>query len=768
MTKRKTSRRKRSNSTKYSSDIGQTQKPRMPYISSFENPFSGLSESEIKEVISEVRDKAIQSIKDSTLALYKIIKTNDPLIILAIISYYTLNVGLGEKEVQSRGYFEGFGQPHVELFQALILKIKKNEWGSKLGSPGTTQETLDNLNILVSSFSFVRMNSNSSELTEMEKEIIEFQESIRNHTTYIRNCGYFSQVKRLILELYSPFEITVKSKYGFSIKDAVSVFDQLVLLSEKRMNDRVKFLRNLMKMHKKNDLVKKYYDAKGYSSEELNLFLRSPIFLESDQKNLFHYILAFEDQNIAEIYFFLEEDLAEICNLDVGTVKSIFKHFSSLPGDLEACEIESLFLDNPVWKKPITQVNGKYFCSIPQMFFSNSIPILDSLIETVDKSKLSTRRAKFLESKIEEIVKGRFPELLTLPNLKWRDHGKDYETDLITFIDSYAIIIEAKSQKITPSALRGGRDRIKRHIEELIIAPSLQSKRLEERLKELISNPNLNDELRNKLPVDLNKIHKIIRISVSLEDFATMQSNISRFKLPDWIPESFVPCPTLNLADFETVFDILEHPVQILHYFERRSELELDENVEIIGDELDYLGFYLSTLFSQGQIQETGKDFLVLSTMSKAIDDYYTLKDAGEKVQKPTIEFNDLFKQIFLKLENRSVHRWAEFGVALSRFSPKEQDKITDFIEKLKVQVANNWYSKDLKNMLIYAPPKGSEYGLAYILYNHETFHRRKEFIESAAAQVLEQAHVKYGLVIVKNIDLEEVAYDYIAICKSL
>lgn len=160
--------------------------------------------------------------------------------------------------------------------------------------------------------------------------------------------------------------------------------------------------------------------------------------------------------------------------------------------------------------------------------------------------------------------------------------------------------------------------------------------------------------------------------------------------MPDWIPESFVPCPTLNLADFETVFDILEHPVQILHYFERRSELELDENVEIIGDGLDYLGFYLSILFSQGQIQETGKDFLVLNTMSKAIDDYYTLKDAGEKVQKPTIEFNDLFKQIFLKLENRSVPRWAEFGVAISRFSPKEQDKITDFIEKLKVQVANN------------------------------------------------------------------------------
>ncbi len=183
------------------------------------------------------------------------------------------------------------------------MKIKKSEWGSELGSPGTIQETLDNLNILVSSFSFVRMNPNSSELTEMEKEIIEFQELIRNHTAYIRNWGYFSQVKRLILELYSPFDITVKSKYGFSIKDVVSVFDQLVSLSEKRMNDRVKFLKNLMKIQRKNELIKKYYEAKGYSSEELNLFLRSLIFLKSDQKSLFYNILAFEDQNIAEIYF---------------------------------------------------------------------------------------------------------------------------------------------------------------------------------------------------------------------------------------------------------------------------------------------------------------------------------------------------------------------------------------------------------------------------------------------------------------------------------
>ncbi|WP_254055545.1 hypothetical protein [Leptospira mayottensis] len=735
----------------------------MPYISSFESPFSGFSEGEIKEIVIEMQANALQSIKDSASTLNKIIKTNDPLIILSIISHYALNVGLGEEEVQTKAYFEEFGQPHVELFQALILQVKKNEWGTEQVSPNTTQLALDSLNNLASSFSYSRMNPNSSELSEMEKEIIEFQERIRNHTAYIRNWGYFSQVKRLILELYSPFEIKVKEKFNFSIKDSITIFDQLIALCEKRMNDRINFLRSLMRIQNKYDLIKEYYTAKGDNGEELNAFLRTSMYQKSSKKDLFNFILAYEDQNIVEIYFFTEEDLVKSCDLDINVVKNVFEYFSNIPGHAETQEIESLFLDNPVWKRPIMQVDGKYFCPIPQMFFSNSIQILDSLVETVDKNGLSSRRAKFLEAKVEEIVKSRFPELLTVRNLKWNDRGKQYETDLITFIDSYAIIIEAKSHKVTPSALRGGRDRIKRHIKELIIDPSLQSKRLEERLSELISNPNLGDELRRKLPVDLNKIHKIIRISVSLEDFATMQSNMAGFKLSDWIPKNFVPCPTLNLADFETVFDILEHPVQVLHYFERRSELELDQNVEIMGDELDYLGFYLSTLFSQGQIHKTDKGVMVLSTMSKIIDDYYTLKDAGEKIQKPTIEFNGLFKEIFKKLENRSVPRWSEIGVALNRFTPIEQDKISDFIKKLKAQVTGNWHSKNLKNILIYAPSQGSEYGLAYILYNNETFRRRKEFIESATSQAFESPNVKFALVIAKNIDIVDSPFDFIS-----
>ena len=64
-----------------------------------------------------------------------------------------------------------------------------------------------------------------------------------------------------------------------------------------------------------------------------------------------------------------------------------------------------------------------------------------------------------------------------------------YETDLIAFIDSFALVVECKSGKVTPPALRGAAGRMRKHIQELLIDPNLQSLRLKTRLEFLAFNP---------------------------------------------------------------------------------------------------------------------------------------------------------------------------------------------------------------------------------------------------------------------------------------
>ena len=180
------------------------------------------------------------------------------------------------------------------------------------------------------------------------------------------------------------------------------------------------------------------------------------------------------------------------------------------------------------------------------------------------------------------------------------------------------------SGKITNPALRGAQVSLKRHIEEILVAPNEQSRRLKNRLCELIEEPSLDDELREKLPVRLDGIHKILRISVSLEDFASLQANISSLESTGWIPNDFETCPTMNLADFETLFDILEHPVQIIHYLERRAEME--GILKYFGDELDLLGWYISTLLNFGNLHEENAE-LIITEMSSPLDKYYESKD---------------------------------------------------------------------------------------------------------------------------------------------
>ena len=281
----------------------------------------------------------------------------------------------------------------------------------------------------------------------------------------------------------------------------------------------------------------------------------------------------------------------------------------------------------------------------------------------------------------------RFPVSSVKRNFKWAEDGKTYETDLIAFIDSFALVIECKSGKVTPPALRGAPDRLRRHIQELLIDPNLQSLRLKKRLEFLSSHPNEADPIRDDIGYDLARVRKVVRVSVCLEDFGWIQSSLMQLKDTDWLPTDFTPCPTMNLADFETIFDLLEHPVQILHYLMKREVMEA--SFDYLGDELDLLGLYLTTLLDISDVEPDVE--LTFTGMSARLDTYYNSLDAGVRLEKPRPAISPLFASIFSQLEQRGVARWTEMEVALNMFSPDDQRRITKMLAKLERRVRRNW-----------------------------------------------------------------------------
>lgn len=732
-----------------------------PVFQVMPNPLAGLSDKERKQVIKEIADNSERVYQESLSKIKEIFSKYDPFILLSILASYGLTVPVGDKGITRKDSEFTIKQAHIELCQAFSLQIRPSDLKGEPFGPDVVQVLWDALPDLLEAYSNRKLAELNDHASDDEKAVKYIQQSIRANTQMVRNWGYFSQVINISREIYEPFNKQLKDKLGFTGSEIFELFKYLINEIEGRNSRRYQELAQLYQIKDKKQLVIKYYELIGQKKEDAKSFIDGVGIDSIGRKKLFFMLMSHYDLRLPDNYTFNLEEIINSTRIEEPVAKKILEEFSYSLGDLEEYETEYIYLSNPVWLQPLIRLGkDKYFCAIPQLFFSFVMPSLERLIENVDKKELSERRACYLENKVSEIIRRRFPKSNTVSGIKWMYDGAEYETDLITFIDSHALIVEAKSGKITEPALRGAPDRLKRHVKEILVDPNIQSKRFKERLLELIANPGIDDDLRDRLPVDINTIQKVIRVSVSLDDFAMLQANVSQLKATGWLPDNFEPCPTMNLADFETLFDFLNHPVQIIHYLERRQELERE--VGFMGDELDLMGLYIDTLFNVGHV-EPGVDFII-SEMSAPLDAYYNSRDAGIDIPKPKPKISPLFSEIFNQLEQRMTPRWTEIGVFLNRFSPDDQYKLTKMITKLKNNVQKNWHLEGHKNMAVFVPPKASEYALVYLVYNNNNAHRRNEFIDVAARYGLEPEHVRQCLVIARNIDKEDFVYHFIGL----
>lgn len=762
--KQKKRLKKRRIKNRNSKKLNKSKKILGPVYVQMKSPLSDITVEQRRKILDEIGEKSQKEFTDSLEKIRTIIKNHDPIGIISIISGYSLTVGASDtKGVKSNEDADSIHQFHVEILQALILQIKIDGLGDEPVTPAIIQSVLDELKILARSFTYSRFNSEVIKDSEEKQAIHQIQELVRSHTQAVRNWGYFSQVKSISREIYSFFDSKLANDVGVTPTKIIKLFDFILLETERLLTKRHNDLSNIRRTEFTKDQYYKYADLIGQDRNDIDYLLKNTEHPKKANENTFAMLLAHYDLSMKNYYTFYISEVATSVGLSEHEVKIVFENFSLSLGDLENYNTEFIFLDNPIWNNPLIKLDEeKFLCPIPQVFFSFILLSLDTFIEKIDKKALSKRRAVYLEEKIEEIVKRRFPSALTVSGVKWDYEGSTYETDLITFIDSHAIIIEAKSHKITKPALRGAPDRIKRHIREIIIDPSVQSRRFEKHLINICNGSTVDDKLQEQLPVDLSEIKKIIRVSVSLEDFSTLQANVSQLDNTGWIPQDFEPCPSMNLADFESLFDLLEHPVQIIHYLTQRANLQ--GKIDFLGDELDFMGLYLTTLLNMGDLHEENPSQVMISQMSTPIDHYYNSKDQGIVVPKPQPKVSKLFRNIFIKLEKRSTPRWTEIGVLLNMLTPDDQVKLEKHIRQYTKVVHRTWKNENHKNTLVFIPPSSSDFALAFLMYKNENANQRNEFIQNALALGLEADHVKNCLVIASNIDDSSLPYHFIAL----
>jgi hypothetical protein len=610
------------------------------------------------------------------------------------------------------------------------------------------RNAFDTINELANAFLFRRFKEMERERDEQARAVLLLQERLRVHTQAVRNWGSYSQVIRISAELYAPLDDLFREALGFSASDLISTGRNLVDLLEERSTARFRWLRRVFREQEIPRIMRAYFKNHPLVDGGPDEFMKI-IPPGTTRAQLLPMLLSHADLLLVEMMRFTATEVAQPSGLPEDVVRRVLRALALSPGDLRGENPEHLFMGNPIWTAPIIALEGQYFCPIPQSIFSHISRIMHSLADKAGVlPELEERRAHYLEKRVGDLLAAALPSATVRNGVKWRVGDAGYETDHVALIDKTAVIVEDKSTAMTGPGLRGAPNRVRRHVRDLIADPSEQSARLEEMIWRAKGDADAAQCLA-PFELDFGGVERVVRISVTLDDFSILSSAEADLKKAGWIPDDLELAPTLNLANFESVIEILEKPSFLLHYFSERERVQRDGHIFAL--EMDFLGCYLDTGLNLGDLEEQ-KLALALIGMSKSIDDYYNSRDAGVVVSKPKPKLAPYIGSLVRAIEAKAFPGWTTITSDLLRCGTYDgQRRLEKLLAELRIKVERSWHDPEHQCSLVVQSHALQGTVVVFFAYPPQLAERRKGIAEDLASQIFDSRDCDRCVVICRN-----------------
>ena len=704
----------------------------------------------LAEKYAEERDVAFDYIRDFVTKF-------NPLHVLAVMAAKGLTTFRGEGgKMALKDAMECITQDNVEFLQAMCLTVKLDGVSREPAKPPEFQRLWDELIALGRGYDLSRLKS--LDISKSEDAIVRIQERIRAHTRGIRNWGYYHQVKRIGRGLLEPMDSAFLQRLGFSGSSMITVLDNLIRTNEARINEHRKRFIPAIRKNSLAEMVEAYSEAlpKVECSDLLEHFSDNKFTI--DQARMI--LLSHSDLELADCFIHDAASVSERTSVDIHEVTAIFHAIGLLPGALAGRDAKKFLLDNPIWTSPLVLLGEEcVFACIPQAAFSFFFEIVANLVRPhADLERAwQSRRATFLEEETARVLHQGLPGSVIHRNLKWRtaDNDVNGETDLLVLVDSLLLIVEAKSGAISASSKRGAPDRLKSEVKELLEAPALQSQRAAAAFTDHISG---RAQLRLSDSVDLSMIKYVIRLSVTLEDFWTLQSDLGELQRVGLVSKNVEPVPTIGLTDLDTLCEVLDHPSFLLHYLHRRSQLEGKFSHD--SDELDLLGSYSMNGLLFGDMETNGSR-IVFHQMSDAVDRYMTGLSEGITLSKPARQMSDWWRKILDRVETRRRPRWVETAIAVLDIDDLGQKLIERNLKKL-IKKHRHQVTEPFLNSIVFIPGGIAYAAVAILVLNDKNYSERLDRMGAVAEKVFSDPRPQRCVVIGFNSDRPTHPYNFI------
>ena len=680
--------------------------------------------------------------------------------IIATLSYYGLPSMVANDGILNRPPVRDIHQHHVEILQALALTLPMEQWGNLPATPTVIQSIIDKTRGITEAFWTKRLIALKRDHDRQQHTELQLCERLRAHTQIVRNWGYLPTMVEIATQLYSPLNSQLERHYGFTASDLIAVASALIRILETRADERWTLLRRIITAPDTDELVHRYCTLyPGIEQDPDDLLGALP--RDADHEAVKSLILGHADIDIDTLFIFDAHDIAQTSGCSEDAIRSILDELSICPGALDHAEIEKFFMNNPVWTAPCINVSGQYFLPVPQLLFAYIHRIVHSLANDPElERKLQRRRAHYLETKVHEAIGKSFPGARLISNATWSFAGKPFETDLVAQVDRTVLIIEAKSAALTPEGLRGAPARVKRHVRDLVVNPADQSARLEQIICGSKAGVPSCLDVVSSLCLDAQTIDTVVRMSVTLDDFSMIASSERELRTAGWVPSTTRLAPTLNVADLICISDILDRPSYFLHYFAERERIQRE--FDFVGDELDYLGLYLTTGFGMSGADSPDAK-IILTGLSEPIDRYFLSAHAGIPVQKPTPGIHPELGRIIGELQKRRVHGWTTVALDLLRIGDlDEQTKLLDAVASLRRKVKKSYRDPKHTCSVVFAPHSNKDSCILFYVYPEALREKRYENVRALSTAALDKLERKRCVIVGRQTEAWDRPYGFI------
>ncbi|WP_448662818.1 hypothetical protein ACG3SL_19585 [Sphingomonas sp. CJ20] len=724
----------------------------------------GADHAAFKEAMMEAARTRVEKLPALFVEFQNMFREFNPTGLMASAAFYGLQRSMNDQGVMHsmRQQLEQF---QVELLQAIMLTIPEADWAASPSTPRATQKIFDTLPSLSDAFMAQRLVSAKDTEDQQERAVEGLQERMRLHTHAVRNWGYFRDVVRIAKELYAPLDEPFLATLGFAATDVIALGATMTSEFERRMSEWSSSFRRVVRQKKIPEMIAAYYKAfpELVGDPEHLLGMIPP---EASLQRVLSMLMGHADLRLPAAATFDPADLAAIMEIDVVRVSKALGAISLKPGALIEQKLDYLFLTNPVWHAPAIELPAGFFVPVPQMVMSHIHGILRRLAGDADLlKKLDRARADYLERRLAQVITMALPGANIGAGVPWSHQGTRFETDVIAQIDKVVLIAEAKAHHLSPQGLRGAPDRVRKHVRDLILDPSVQSARLEALIWEAKAGSAEAIETVGQAGISApGNVELVIRLSVSLDDLSVLSASETELRTVGWIPEYHVLAPMMNIADLEAVADILDQPVLFLHYLRERGPFQRAFN--LLGDELDYLGAYLDNGFNLAGLPDGAR--FALSGMSGPIDHYYEARDAGITVAKPRAKLTAMIRSTIDRLEERRASGWSIAGMhLLAAADHAERARLNRLLEKARKAVHRKKPGMEGGAVVQAIPPLARKAVVTFFVHEIPPGDELRAAVEQVAATSLESSDSREAIVFVRSVERWDEPYQMVCIVRA-